>query len=320
MSLQTEHPETAATTPPAHVGAGVAAAIDRSRVVRRPRDRHRAGNLITHAVLLLICVLAVAPFLWMLSTSLKSPEAATAYPPQFVPDPVQWHNYADVFRHGKANFLLWTRNTVVIALLAVVGTTISSAIVAYGFAKIRFPGRGPLFVIMLSTMMLPFPATMVSLFALFRWMGDTTGIEFLGTFKPLWLPAWFGSAFNIFLLRQFFLTIPNELSEAARIDGCSEFGIFWRIVLPLAKPALAVVALFAFMAVWNDFLGPLVYLQRPEQFTLALGLQNFQSKAGGTQWHLLMAASVLVILPVLLLFFLAQRTFIEGIATTGTKG
>jgi multiple sugar transport system permease protein len=149
---------------------------------------------------------------------------------------------------------------------------------------------------------------------------DHTPIQFSGTFKPLWLPAWFGSAFNIFLLRQFFITVPDELAEAARIDGCSEFGIFWRIILPLSRPALSVVALFAFLAIWNDFLGPLIYLQRPEQFTLALGLQNFQSKAGGTSWHLLMAASTLVVLPAVVLFFLAQKTFIEGIATTGTKG
>jgi multiple sugar transport system permease protein len=173
---------------------------------------------------------------------------------------------------------------------------------------------------MLSTMMVPFPVTMVSLFVMFRWLGEHTGMPWLGTFKPLWVPAWFASAFNIFLLRQFFLTIPNELSEAARIDGCSEFGIFYRIVLPLARPALSVVALFSFMGTWNDYLGPLIYLQRPEQFTLALGLQNFQSQQGGTPWHLLMAASLLIILPVLALFFLAQRTFIEGIATTGTKG
>jgi multiple sugar transport system permease protein len=276
--------------------------------------------LFVHAALIVICALALMPFLWMLSTSLKTPEATLAYPPQFVPRPVQWHNYVDVFRSGKANFLLWTRNTLIIAVLGVAGTTLSSALVAYGFAKIHFRGRGVLFALMLSTMMLPFPVTMVSLYAVFKWLGDVTGTQWIGTFKPLWVPAWFGSAFNIFLLRQFFKTIPDELSEAAWIDGCSHFGIFWRIILPLSRPALAVVALFAFMAIWNDYLGPLVYLQRPEQFTLALGLQNFQSKAGGTSWHLLMAASTLVILPAIVLFFLAQRTFIEGIATTGTKG
>ncbi len=206
------------------------------------------------------------------------------------------------FTNGKATFLLWTRNTVIVEVLSVSGTIISSAIVAYGFAKIRFKGRGALFAIMLSTMMIPFPVTMVPLFTIFRWLGDHTGVPWLGTFKPLWVPTWLGQAFSIFLLRQFFVTIPDELSEAARIDGCSEVGIFLRIVLPLAKPALTVVALFAFMGTWNDFLGPLVYLQRPEQFTLGLGLQNLQSQQGGTPWHYLMAASVLVILPVLTLF------------------
>jgi multiple sugar transport system permease protein len=141
----------------------------------------------------------------------------------------------------------------------------------------------------------------------------------LGTFKPLWVPAWFGSAFSIFLLRQFFLTIPDGLSEAARIDGCSEWGIFWRIMLPLSRPALAVVSLFTFMGAWNNFLGPLIYLHRPDQYTLALGLQAFQSQQGGTDWNLLMAASMLVMLPVIILFFLTQKTFIQGIATTGIK-
>jgi multiple sugar transport system permease protein len=200
------------------------------------------------------------------------------------------------------------------------GTTFSSAVVAYGFAKIPFRGSGILFGIMLSTMMIPFQVTMVPLFSIFRWMGDVTGSPWLGTFKPLCVPAWFGSAFSIFLLRQFYLTIPKELSEAARIDGCSEMGILFRVILPLSRPALAVVALFSFMTAWNDFLAPLVYLQRPEQFTLALGLDNFQSQLGGTPWHLLMASSVLVILPMLALFFLTQKTFIAGITTTGIKG
>lgn len=273
-----------------------------------------------HLMLILICACAMIPFMWMLSTSLKTPETALEFPPQIIPNPIVPQNYWEVVRSDRTNFLLWTRNTVIIAVLVVAGTTISSAVVAYGFSRIRFRGRGALFAIMLATMMIPFPVTMVPLFALFRWLGDHSGIDWLGTFKPLWVPAWFGSAFNIFLLRQFFLTIPNELSDAARVDGCSEFGIFTRIILPLSRPALAVVGLFAFMAVWNDFLAPLVYLQRPEEFTLALGLQNLQSGLGGTPWHLLMAASVLVILPVLGLFFLAQRTFIQGIATTGMKG
>jgi multiple sugar transport system permease protein len=315
MTTNTEFPTgTAIAELDGTIPATTALAVQKSR-----RRRERRGNLVRHLALTVISAAAVLPFLWMLSTSLKTADE-TSEPPHWMPHVIQWRNYLTIFRDERAHFLLWTRNSVLVAALIVIGTTASSALVAYGFARLRFAGRGVLFVLMISTMMLPFPVTMVSLFSLFRWLGDTTGMPWLGSFKPLWVPAWFGSAFSIFLLRQFFLTIPMELSEAAKIDGCSEFGIFWRIILPLSRPALAVVALFAFLGAWNDFLGPLVYLQRPEQFTLALGLQNFQSKAGGTSWHLLMAASTLVVMPALLLFFLAQRTFIEGIATTGTKG
>jgi multiple sugar transport system permease protein len=278
------------------------------------------GKLLTHLALISVCALMIVPFLWMISTSLKTLDMTMEYPPRWLPRPVQFWNYWYVLHSEKVNFLLWTRNTLIIEVLTVSGTVLSSAVVAYGFAKIRFKGRGTLFVIMLSSMMIPFPVLMVSLFSIFRWLGDHTSTQWLGTFKPLWIPAWFGSAFSIFLLRQFFITIPDELSEAARIDGCSELGIFFRVILPLARPALTVVALFAFMGTWNDFLGPLIYLQRPEQFTLALGLQNFQSQHGGTDWNFMMAASVLVLLPVLALFFIAQKTFIEGIATTGIKG
>ena len=279
-----------------------------------------AQKLSVHAALLCVCLAFVFPFVWMVSTSLKPLEQTQELTPTFIPRPAQPENYAAVITHEKMKFPLFTRNTLIIALLCVAGTTLSSAIVAYGFAKIEFRGRGPLFAIMLATMMIPFPVTMVSMFAIFRWLGEHGFGNWLGTFRPLWVPAWFGSAFSIFLLRQFFRTLPVDLNEAARIDGCSEFGIFIRIILPLSKPALSVVALFTFMAVWNDFLGPLVYLQDQQQYTLALGLQTFQSQHEGTEWNLVMAASVLILLPVLLLFFVAQRTFIEGIATTGMKG
>jgi multiple sugar transport system permease protein len=288
--------------------------------MRNESKRNYSERLLIHLGLILVCAGFLLPFVRMISTSLKTLQNASEYPPHFMPRSVQWNNYPDVLSNSKTDFPLWTRNTLVIAVLCVLGTTLSSAIVAYGFAKIRFKGRGILFAIMLSTMMIPFPVTMVSLFVIFRWLGDATGTQWLGTFRPIWIPAWFGSAFNIFLLRQFFMTIPDELSEAARIDGCSEFGIFWRIILPLARPALTVVALFTFLWAWNDFLAPLVYLQRPEQYTLSLGLQTFQSQHGGTEVHYLMAAAAMVIAPVILLFFLAQKTFIQGIATTGMKG
>ena len=288
-------------------------------MTRPPRRRPHPGRWLVHLGLACVCAGFLLPLVWMISTSLKPVEKTMEFPPRLIPDPVRPGNYWKVITHDKFDMPLFARNTLIVAGLSVVGMTASSALVAYGFARVRFRGRGVLFAAMLSTMMIPFPVVMVSLFAIFRWIGDHTPLQMLGTFRPLWLPAWFGSAFHIFLLRQFFLTIPEELSDAARIDGCSEFGIFWRVILPLSRPALAVVALFSFLWAWNDFLGPLVYLQHPQQYTLALGLQTFQSQHGGTEWHMLMAASVLIILPVMVLFFLAQRTFVQGIATTGIR-
>ena len=299
------------------MGGGVPAQSGRGASSRK---LSRGQRLVVHLALLCVCAGFLLPLVWMISTSLKPLEQTQELTPTFLPRPPQPMNYLEVINHDKMRFPLFTRNTLLIAVLCVAGTTLSSALVAYGFARTEFRGRGALFALMLATMMVPFPVTMVSMFAIFRWLGEHGLGQWLGTFKPLWVPAWFGSAFSIFLLRQFFRTVPTELSEAARIDGCSEFGIFFRLVLPLSRPALAVVALFTFMAVWNDFLGPLVYLQSQEQYTLALGLQAFQSQHGGTEWHYLMAASVLILSPVIVLFFIAQRTFIEGIATTGMKG
>ncbi|MCA1597254.1 MAG: carbohydrate ABC transporter permease [Chloroflexi bacterium] len=284
------------------------------------RRRHHPDRWAAFVGLSLISIGFILPFVWMLSTSLKTLDKTMELPPHLIPHPVVFANYPRVLGRGELNFPLLTHNTLMVAVLSVIGITLSSAIVAYGFARVPFRGRGVLFGIMLGTMMIPFPVMMVPLFTIFRWIGDDTPLQMLGTLRPLWIPAWFGSAFSIFLLRQFFLTIPQELCEAAQIDGCSEWRIFWRIVLPLARPALAVVALFTFMGAWNDFLGPLVYIQDRQQYTLSLGLQSFQSQHGGTEWNLLMAASVMVILPVIVLFFLAQKTFIQGIATTGMKG
>lgn len=215
---------------------------------------------------------------------------------------------------SAVSFWKFLSNTLVVCLLGVIGAVFSNAIIAYGFAKIEWRGRNVLFALTLATMMVPFPILMVPLYSVFK------ELEWIGTLKPLWVPAFFGSAFNIFLMRQFFLTLPRELSDAARIDGCSEWGIFWRIILPLSKPVLAVVALFHFLSAWNDFTGPLLYLTRKHTFTLALALQNYQSQHGGTQWHHLMAASAVVTLPIVVLFFFTQKTFIRGIATTGIKG
>jgi len=232
-------------------------------------------------------------------------------PPQWIPDPFQWGNYADAVKY--VDFALYTRNSLFVCVLSVVGTVLSSALAAYGFSRIEWKGRDAFFLLTISTMMIPFPILMVPLYGVFR------GLHWIGTLKPLWVPAFFGSAFNIFLLRQFFMGIPKDLSEAARIDGCSELRIWATVILPLAKPALAVVALFQFIYNWNDFLGPVLFLTRQEDYTLALGLQFFQSQNGGTQWHLLMAASTLTALPIFLLFFFAQKTFIRGIAMSGLK-
>jgi len=221
---------------------------------------------------------------------------------------------AGVGPDAQVSFFTFLRNTLLVCVLGVIGAVLSNALIAYGFAKIRWRGRDSLFVLTLATMMVPFPVLMVPLYGVFKWLG------WIGALKPLWVPAFFGSAFNIFLMRQFFRTIPEELSEAARIDGCSEWGIFWRIILPLSKPVIAVVALFHFLWAWNDFMGPLLYLTRKHTFTLALALQNYQSQGGGVQWHYLMAATVVVTIPIVILFFLTQKTFIKGIATTGIKG
>jgi multiple sugar transport system permease protein len=232
---------------------------------------------------------------------------------------LRWCNYADaVMYHSKElgyiPMLRQARNTIYLAALSVTGTVVSNSLIAYAFARLRWRGRDVLFALTLATMMVPFPVTMVAVFSVFKELG------WIGSFRPLWVPAWFGSAFNIFLLRQFFLTIPRDLSDAAAIDGCTELQIFRHIILPLSKPALAVVGLFHFMYVWNDFLGPLIYLTNERMFTLSLGLQAYQSQHGGTEWSMLMAASMIVITPLILLFFLTQRTFIQGVRLTGLKG
>lgn len=264
-------------------------------------------------------LLFVAPLLWMLATSLKPEDQAASASLRLLPEPASstlsqaQDNYTQVWNDPTIRFPLFFRNTLVVAVLGVVGMTLSSAVVAYGLSRIRWKGQSGVFATILVTMMIPFPVIMVPLYLVFRELG------WIGTLKPLWVPSWFGGAFSIFLLRQFFLGIPKELDEAARVDGMNHWSIFWRIIVPLSRPALAVVALFHFIAIWNDFLAPMLFLTKPEQFTLALGLQMYQSKAGLTPWNLLMAASTLVALPVLLLFALTQRTLIRGISGEGLK-
>ncbi|HZO86793.1 MAG TPA: carbohydrate ABC transporter permease [Chthonomonadaceae bacterium] len=223
----------------------------------------------------------------------------------------QWHNYPDAL--NSFPFVTYTINTLIICVVTMIGTVLSAALPAYGFSRLRWKGRDALFFLLVATIMLPPQVTMLPVFLIFRWLGWT------GTMLPLTVPAFFGSAFYIFLLRQFFLTIPQELSDAARIDGCSELGILWRILAPIARPALATVALLSFTAAWMDFTGPLIYLHDERTYTLAVGLLAFLGRHSG-EWSLLMAAATVMTLPMLILFFFAQRTYIQGIALTGLKG
>jgi ABC-type glycerol-3-phosphate transport system permease component len=273
---------------------------------------HKAlGRLIIHLILIAGAIFLMIPLAWMLSTSLKSLGTVMMIPPEWVPDPPIWSNYVEIFR--VVPFGLYIRNTAFVTVADVLGKMLSCSLVAFSFARLRWRGRDTLFLVMLATMMLPSQVTLVPQFVLYRYLG------WIDTYLPLILPNWFGGPFLTFLLRQFFMSIPLELDDAARIDGASIFGIYWRIILPLSKPALAAVGIFMFNSSWNDFFGPLIYLHSRELYTLSLGLRSFQDQ-NYTEWHLLMAASLVAMVPVLLIFFFAQKYFIQGIVFTGIKG
>jgi multiple sugar transport system permease protein len=264
-----------------------------------------------HLLLIPAAAVFLVPFIWMFSTSLKSNPQLYVYPPIWFPIPPQWSNYPIAVEY--IDFFLYLRNTVWIAVMATLGALLSCSLVAYSLARIPWRGRNALFIVTVATLMLPFQVTLIPLFVVWSHYG------YVNTFVPLIAPHWFGSALYIFLLRQFFMTIPMELSEAARIDGASEFFIYWRIILPLSKAALATVAIFEFIARWRDYLGPLIYLSNQKKYTLSLGIYEYRGEHG-SEWALLMAASVLITLPIILLFFFLQRTFVQGIALTGIKG
>ncbi len=269
-------------------------------------------HIFNYVVLIGLAILALLPFLWMISTSFKGNEQIFAYPPEWIPKIWRWQNYVDIW--SQLPFLAYFRNSVFISLFTILGTLLSSSLVAYAFAVLRWPGRDKLFIFILVTMMLPLQVTMIPVFVMFKNLG------WLNTFKPLIVPAFLGGgAFNIFLLRQFFLRVPRELIDAARIDGCSEWRIYWEIMLPMAKPALATVAIMTFMFTWNDFLGPLIYLSDKLKGTLALGVVMFVGQHS-TEWGQLMAISIIMMLPVIIIFFLFQRFFIKGFIMTGIKG
>ncbi|MCS7222204.1 MAG: carbohydrate ABC transporter permease [Anaerolineae bacterium] len=277
------------------------------RIVRRA-----IRQAFIYTLLSILGMAILLPFLWTLSSSLKPPGAGIKFPPEFIPRVFVWDNYPHVFR--LIPFLTFFKNSVIVTSLAVIGEVLSASLVAYSFARLRFPGRDVLFVVVLATMMIPYPVTMVPTFIMFKLL------HLVNTFLPLVLPPYFGPAFSIFLLRQFFLTINLELDEAAKVDGASEFLIYRRIILPLSKPALATVAIFSFMYNWNDFLNPLIYLSDSNMYTLALGVNYLRSFRGGGELSLQMAASVMFVAPCILLFFLAQRFIVQGIVTTGLKG
>lgn len=257
-------------------------------------------------------VIMLAPFFWLISSSLKDLSKLWLFPPQWIPNPIRWDNYSKALT--TMPFLLFFKNTIIIIFFVEVGTLVTSSLCAYGFTFCRFPGRNFIFFVVLSTMMLPYAVIIIPTYIMWKYLH---GID---TFYPLIVPFFFGGgAFNIFLLRQFFRTLPPGLIDAARIDGCSELGIYARIVIPLSKPALATIGVFAFMWHWNDFLAPLVYLSTPEKFTVSLGLASFLGLYS-TQWGYLMAAATVVTIPVVLVFFFAQRYFVEGITLTGMKG
>ncbi len=276
---------------------------------RRPTSR-LLGHALAYALMIAGAVVTLLPFLWMVSTSLNELENVGSLPPQWIPDPVVLHNYGDVWDQLPfGNFLF---NSTYITLLNVIGQLLVCSLSAYAFARLEFRGRDKLFYLYLATMMIPGQVTLIPAFVLMRWL------SWIDSPLALIVPG-LGSAFGIFLLRQFFLTIPKELEDAARIDGYGLWGIYWHIILPLSRPALATLAVFTFLGSWNDFLWPFVVINTPERMTLPVGL-SFLSQNHSTQWPQLMAGSTISLIPVVLVFLLAQRYFVEGITVTGLKG
>jgi multiple sugar transport system permease protein len=271
----------------------------------------KAWRTSIYVMLVLGAVVFVLPFLWMVSTALKDSREVFTFPPTFLPASLQWHNFVDGWT--VLPFTRFLLNTLLITALAVIGNMVSCILPAYAFARLEARGKKVAFALMLTTMMIPVEVTLVPTFVAFSRLG------MVNTFWPLILPAWFGYAYFIFLLRQFFMTIPKEYDEAARIDGAGYFRVLWSIVLPQAKPAIATVAIFAFVGNWNNLLAPIIYLRSQEKFTLALGLQLFQGQYQ-TFYNQMMAVALITLLPILVIFLLAQRTFIQGANLSGIGG
>jgi len=280
---------------------------------RRKGFRRAVYVILVYALIVPGAILLLLPFLWMLSTALKTPKQIFLFPPKWIPDPIRWQNFVEGWTKYLP-FTLFLRNSLIITVNNIIGNLVSCSLAAYGFARLRARGKNILFLMVLGTMMIPMWVTLIPQYVLFSRLGWTN------TFLPLMVPPWFGWPFFIFLLRQFFMTIPKDLDDAARIDGCSTWGILWRIILPLSRPALATVTVFAFIGNWNNFMGPLVYLRDQDKYTLALGLQRFQGQFGNVQYHYMMAVAVITVLPIIIVFFLAQQYFVRGIVMSGIKG
>ena len=288
------------------------AEAERPAWYKRKTTRRKFSLWINTVIILIGASILLVPLAWMLSTSFKGNAEVFHIPINWIPKKILFQNYPEAINYVP--FPLYYRNSIFVSSLAVLGSVISSSLVAFAFARLRAPGKNILFIILLSTLMLPTEVTLVPVYLTFRYLG------WLDSYRPLIIPYWFGGAFYIFLLRQFFMTIPTELDDAAKIDGATWFDIYWRIIIPLAKPALATVAIFSFYDAWNDFRGPLIYLNSDKLLTLPVGLNQYMSTLGNTHWNYLMAATLLTLLPPLIIFFFAQRFFIQGAILTGLKG
>jgi len=282
---------------------------------RRRRIRRLVNNTVAHIVLMMLGLAFALPFAWLLTSSLKTSGQLLRMPPAWIPNPVKWSNYPEALTYVP--YITYFKNTLLVALFSATANTLACSFAAYGFSSIPWPGRNAIFVVMIATMMLPTAVVIVPEFVLF------SRLKLIGGLGPLMWPfaICYGGAYLIFMLRQFFLTLPKELRDAAKVDGCSEYGIYFRIVLPLSKPALATIWVIEFIWHWNTFLRPLIYLNDQKMYTLAVGLYGFLGqRARGAEWGLLMAAATLATLPLIVLFLVAQRAFIQGITVTGLKG
>ena len=279
--------------------------------IKRREDSIKRG--IIYILLSLGAIVVFLPFAWTLSTALKAPDEIATFPPQWIPDPPQWSNFQEAVTIRP--FGRWFLNTLFVVGVSTFGTVASASMVAFSFARLRWPGRNALFLVVLATMMLPSQVTLIPTFILFRELG------WLNTLLPLIVPPFFArNAFYVFLLRQFFMTIPLDLDDAARMDGANHFQIYLYIILPMSRPALAVAALMFAQFKWKEFLAPLIYINKSEMFTVSLGLRTFIGEQWGTEWHLLMAANIVFMIPLIAIFFVAQKYFIQGVVITGVKG